>query len=115
MVLIIAIALSLFVLALNIGAVYASTLGSSSVFVVAKYAGNCGVLMVCAVLITVFDAFTQIWVARPGYDGLPVFYSLLGLGIATSISGATAIYITYLRYSKGLTNCSGVSPHTLSQ
>ncbi|KGQ19276.1 hypothetical protein LF41_2922 [Lysobacter dokdonensis DS-58] len=59
----------------------------------AKIFGSLGLVCLLGLVIAFIDAFTQIWVKRPGYQGLPVFIFFYGTAVTTVGSLATTIAI----------------------
>ena len=86
------------VLAVNVTAFAVGAAGPGSRFdKVAKYAGGLGLAMFLLAILAVLDLASQIWVMRLGYEGWPVFISLLGLG-ACSVGSAGSLALMWYRH-----------------
>jgi phosphatidylserine synthase len=59
----------------------------------ARASGILGFFAVAAVLLAAFDAFTQIWVTRPGYEGMPIIAALGVLAMTSLASLSLAVLI----------------------
>jgi hypothetical protein len=62
---------------------------------IAKYSGGVGLTLLVLFGLTVLDAVSQIWVMRPGYQGMPVITSALALAVCSIASSVSLSLIAY--------------------
>jgi len=88
-----AIAVAVYVLALgiNISALRASHEPNRSIRVLARISGGVGMFCVLGLLVAIVDAFSQIWVKRPGYEAQPVFVFFYAAAVSTVVSMAMIV------------------------
>ena len=89
----IAVSIIAIVFLINIAAICAGHKRHKPVHNMATIFGGLGLFAFIGLLIAFADAFTQIWVKRPGYDGQPVFWFFYATIAATLGSLATAATI----------------------
>ena len=68
-----------------------SRAGTTAFHKAARLSGIFGFVFLAIVVLTFVDAFTQIWVARPGYEGTPILVAFALLGAASLASFALAV------------------------
>ena len=88
----ITIAIIVLVIAVNIIAIYVGNDRYSFFGNVASVFGRLGLFTLLALVIAAFDAFTNIWVKREGYEGWPViicFYTTVGFTLISLVACIT--------------------------
>jgi len=80
---------------INGWALYVGEDRHSTLYNAASIFGALGLVSVFIFLLAVFDAFLQIWVTRPGYEGMPVVYSLWAVALFSSASLAVALVLAW--------------------
>ena len=83
------------VLGINGWALYVGEESHSALYNAASIFGALGLVSVFVFLLAVFDAFLQIWVTRPGYEGMPVVYSLWAVALFSSASLTVALALAW--------------------
>ena len=95
MVLIAALVGLLAVLGVNGWALYVGEGSHTILHNAASVFGTLGLVSVVIFLIASFDAFLQIWVTRPGYEGMPVIFSFWLVVLFSSISLVVVIAVAW--------------------
>ena len=82
------------VTAVHIATLMAGLRGQTHFHRAACVLGSLGLLLIVALVVAAIDGFSQVWVARSGYEGKPVIYSFWSLMACTVLSSSVAIYIS---------------------
>lgn len=78
----------------NVKAILASRTGESSLHRAARIVGVAGLASLFVLVVAFAHAFTQIWVAEPGYKGLPL---VLSVSAAVLLSISSVVLLIILR------------------
>ena len=91
------VAIAVLVLAViaNAAALYIGNERSNKLYNTATIFGGVGLFAFVGLAVAVLDAFTQIWVKRPGYEGQPVIFFLALLAVCAIGSAAAAGTIVF--------------------
>ncbi|QDH69710.1 hypothetical protein [Marilutibacter alkalisoli] len=65
---------------------------------VATICGGAGFFCLLGLVVAYFDAFMQVWVKRPGYEGQLVFFFLYATGVTTTGSLISTVVVAIRDY-----------------
>lgn len=88
------------VLLVNIAALCAGHDRNRPIHNMATIFGGLGLFAFIGLLVAVADAFTQIWVKRPGYEGQPIFWFFYATIATTLGSLVTTVTIAIRDFGK---------------
>ena len=95
----IAIALIVLALIVNAAALYVGNERNTKLYNAATLLGGVGLFAFLGLAVAFLDAFMQIWVRRPGYEGQPVIFFLVLWG-ASSIGSLISVGVILIKEAR---------------